>query len=248
MCSGPEPSGGPTKAFLLAGGLGERLRPFTDRMPKCLAPVAGEPLLGIWLDLCVRQGVREVLVNVSRHVEEVERFLAQRSWDLKIELVHEAAPIGNAGTVLAHRDFVRGEEGFYVLYADNLTDVSLRALARFHDGHQGALTMGLFHRPAPRASGIVQMNADGRITEFTEKPAVPKGDLANAGIYVARQSLFEAIPEDRGVTDFGHDVFPALVGRMYGVVIEDFLADIGNPTALARASEQWAQYKAALSH
>ena len=63
------------KAFLLAGGLGERLRPLTDRIPKCLAPINGVPLLAIWLTLCERHAVGEVLINVSRHADLVEQFL-----------------------------------------------------------------------------------------------------------------------------------------------------------------------------
>jgi len=55
------------KAFLLAGGLGERLRPLTDRVPKCLVPINGVPLLAIWIDLCNRSGIDSVLINVSRH-------------------------------------------------------------------------------------------------------------------------------------------------------------------------------------
>ena len=76
---------------------------------------------------------------------------------------------------------------------------------------------------------------------FDEKPEHPEGDLANAGIYLARQSLFDHIPTAHDVVDFGHDVLPGLVGRMAGHVIEDFLVDIGTPTALERASRDWRQ-------
>ncbi len=68
----------PMRAYLLAGGRGERLRPLTDRVPKCLAPVGGRPLLAYWLTLCRREGVTDVLLNVSHHFEMVEAFLA--SW------------------------------------------------------------------------------------------------------------------------------------------------------------------------
>jgi mannose-1-phosphate guanylyltransferase len=227
------------KAFLLAGGRGERLAPLTDRIPKCLAPVNGVPLLTIWLELCSRHGVHEVLINVSRHADILERFITEGSWNVDIRLVREPNPIGNAGTVLAHRDFVKAEESFFILYTDNLTDVSLSDLAAFHRTHTAPMTMALFHTPAPQASGIVQLRDDGLITAFEEKPARPAGTLANAGIYVARQELFAAIPAGRDVTDFGHDVVPRLIGRMYGYVIEDFLMDIGNPAALAEASRLW---------
>ena len=66
------------KAFLLAGGLGERLRPLTLTIPKCMVPICGVPILDIWLGLCERHGITDVLLNVSQHPEKVEEFLAAR--------------------------------------------------------------------------------------------------------------------------------------------------------------------------
>ena len=234
-------------AFLLAGGLGERLRPLTDRIPKCLVPIRGEPILAIWLDLCKRHGVGKVLINVSRYADLVQDFIEQGRWNLDIRLVREARPRGNAGTVLANRDFVVGEQRFFIAYTDNLTDVSLTRLKEAHDSRRAPLTMGLFRTPAPEASGIVQMQEDGLITAFDEKPASPVGNLANAGVYVAGQTLFDAIPEGSGVVDFGRDVFPRLIHRMYGCVIDEFLMDIGTPAALALASRLWAERQASFS-
>jgi mannose-1-phosphate guanylyltransferase len=234
------------KAFLLAGGRGERLRPLTDRLPKCLVPIDGLPLLAIWLDLCEKHGVSEALVNVSQFPELVEDFLATTRTRVKVTLVRERQPVGNAGTVLANRDFVKGEESFYILYTDNLTDVALDRLAAFHATHAAPITMGLFRTPAPRASGLVQLGPGGVVTHFEEKPDQPVGNLANAGLYVARPALFDFIPNDLAVTDFGHDVFPRLINRMYGCLVEGYLLDIGNPSALAHGTREWADRKASV--
>jgi mannose-1-phosphate guanylyltransferase len=91
--------------------------------------------------------------------------------------------------------------------------------------------------------GIVEMEQDGRIVSFIEKPQQPKSDLANAGIYLARPQVFDFIPADAAsgaLVDFGHDVLPRIVGRMYGHVIEQFTLDIGTPEALDRAASLWA--------
>ncbi len=234
------------KAFLLAGGLGERLRPLTDRIPKCLAPINGVPLLAIWLELCERYLVSEVLINVSRHADLVESFLRERAWNVDIRLIREANPMGNAGTVLAQRDFVATEESFFILYTDNLTDVALDRLAAFHATHDAPLTIGLFRTPTPSASGLVQVRGDGLVTAFEEKPASPVGNLANAGVYVARQSLFDLIPKNSSIVDFGRDVFPRLINRMYAKPIEEFLLDIGSPEALTLGSRLWAERQNAL--
>jgi mannose-1-phosphate guanylyltransferase len=178
-------------------------------------------------------------LNVSQHVHLVEEFLAGGEWGVDVTLVREDEPIGNAGTVLAHRGFVANAESFFILYADNLTDIALDSLATCHAGHGGPLTMALFHAPVPSAAGIVTMRADGVITSFEEKPPVPLGDLANAGIYVARQSLFDYIPVRAGVVDFGIDVLPRLVGLSYGCPTEEMVIDIGTPAALSTASDRW---------
>ena len=83
------------------------------------------------------------------------------------------------------------------------------------------------------------MEPGGRIVRFHEKPERPDGDLANAGIYLARQSVFDAIPRDAPAADFGYDVLPGLVGQMYGCLITGFFADIGTPERLARANAEW---------
>lgn len=228
------------RAFLLAGGRGERLRPLTLTRPKCLVPINGVPLLQIWLDRFSQEGIDEVLVNVSHHADRVREFLARRPGPPRVDLVVEREPQGTAGTVSMNRSFVDGEESFWVVYADNLTDCSLAAMLDTHRRHDGLLTMALFHAPDPSAAGIVETRPDGRIVSFEEKPAHPRGDLASAGIYLARAGLLGELPQAPGrIVDFGFDVLPRLVGRMHGHVIDGFFADIGTPAALARASAAW---------
>lgn len=210
-------------------------------MPKCMVPIGGRPLLAVWLDLCARHGVDDVLLNVSQHPEQVRRFLDARSGEPRVRLVVEDTPCGTAGTVRNHRDFVAGEQDFWILYSDNLTDVSLSDMAAAHQGNDGILTMGLFRAPVPEAAGIVQLDADGRILEFEEKPARPRGNLANAGLYLARRRLVDELPAGPDLLDFGHDVLPSYVGSMYGHVLEGFIRDIGTPNALADASAQYLQ-------
>ena len=236
------------KAYLLAGGRGERLRPLTLTTPKCLVPVDGTPLLGIWLDLLDRQGITGVLLNVSHHDEQVRAFLATRTGGPSVTLVVESEPVGSARTVLEHRHFVHDVESFWIFYADNLTDMQLAPMTATHRRHDGVLTVGLFHAPDPRAAGIVELDPSGRVVGFEEKPDHPKGDLANAGVYLARQTVFEHIPATSEVVDFGHHVLPGLIGRMAGHVIDGLLVDIGTPSALQRANSIWRQRQGREAH
>lgn len=227
------------KAFLLAAGVGKRLRPLTDDLPKCMVPIAGKPLLHYWIYLCKRYGVTELLLNLHHHPKVVEVYLREiENNDLRIKVSREPQLLGSGGTIAANVDFVQKERDFYILYADNLTNVNLEALLQFHRVHDGALTMGLFHTSVPRQCGIVELDSRGLITSFVEKPAHPKSDLANAGVFVASPDLLPYIPQGTGV-DLGHHVLPKLVGRMYGYVISDYLQDIGTMENYLNALRQW---------
>ncbi len=233
------------KGFLLAGGRGERLRPLTLTTPKCLVPVDGVPLLRVWLELCAADGVTQLLLNVSHHEDLVRRALAGWSGPPEVNLTVESEPRGTAGTVRLNRSFVEGEESFWIFYADNLTRLSLSAMLARHRSHDGILTMGLFRTASPNDSGIVEMDDRGRITSFEEKPRHPRSDLAHGGVCLARAALLDELPllKQQGVLDFGLHVFPGLVGRMYGHVIEEFHQDIGTPARLAAASAAWVGWK-----
>ena len=226
------------KAFLLAAGLGSRLRPLTDRLPKCLVPINGRPLLAWWLDLLRRHGVDEVLINTHHLAEQVQAFVRQCPPGPRIRLAHEPVLLGSAGTLRANADFVRGEREFFVLYADNLTDYNLGDFLTFHRRHGGALSMALFQTSVPRQCGIAELDADDRIVAFTEKPARPRSNLANAGLYVAGPGVVELIP-NLPVADMGFHLLPQLVGRMYGWHPDSFLMDIGTPEKLQQAEELW---------
>jgi mannose-1-phosphate guanylyltransferase len=229
------------KAFLLAAGRGERLRPLTDRVPKCLVPIGGTPLLGLWLHRLRQHGADAVLINTHYLADQVQAYLRDHPVaGLDVRTVHEPQLPGSAGTVLRNREFVAGEESFLIVYADNLTDMDVGDFWRFHQARDGLLTMGVFETPAPREGGIVLWDERGRVTAFEEKPAHPRSAWANAGIYAARSGLLERIPRNVPC-DFGHDVLPLLVGEMYSYPIRGFFCDIGTPERLAAARRAWDQ-------
>lgn len=228
---------GITKAFLLAAGLGTRLRPLTDEVPKCLIPIHGAPLLNIWLSFCESLGVHDVLINTHHLADKVKRWAQEQNSSVHISLFHEAALLGSAGTIAANRKFVGDSSDFYIFYADNLVHTDLTPLQRLHASHSGAATVGLFRSPKPQDCGVVTLDAAGRVLSFEEKPSHPKSNLANAGIFIARTSLFDFLPA--GFADLGKDVMPRLVGSMWGQVLGGFLLDIGTHSNYARALREW---------
>lgn len=232
------------KAFLLAAGEGRRLRPLTDSIPKCLVPIRGTPLLGIWLRLLETHGVTHVLVNVHRFREHVIEFLRGWPTSLVVETAYESRLVGTAGTVLANRDFVEGEERFLVLYADNLTTVDLGKMVRFHRDRAEPLTLGVVPTDTPREKGTVRIGRHGQVLEFAEKAPQPPSNLASGGIYVTGPGLFGHLPRSlpaTGVLDFGYDILPRMVPHIAAYQIDEFLMDIGTPDAYARAEEAWGE-------
>ena len=227
------------KALLLAAGLGTRLRPLTENMPKCLVPINGRPLLLWWFDLLEEHNVDEVVINLHHLPEQVQAEVEQYSGRLEIRLVHEGKLLGSAGTIHANREYFADEEQFFILYADNLTDVNLTALADFNKRHSAPLTVGLFHAEDPSACGIAELGQEGRIVAFTEKPENPSGDLASAGMFVARPELFDYLRPVSTPWDFGRHVMPELVGRMNGVLVDGYIRDIGTHESLSRAEKEW---------
>ena len=226
------------KAFLLAAGLGTRLRPITDTTPKCLVEVGGLPMLDIWLDALAAAGVDEVLVNTHHLAGLVQTHVAMRSGPPEVRLFHEPELLGSAGTLAVNREFVAGEEAFLAVNADNLTDVDLRMLLDAHAASGAVATVTVFRAPEPSACGIVEV-VDGRMTGFVEKPAHPSSDLANAGLYVFHPALLDEIPEPLP-RDIGFDLLPRLIGRAAVVPLGDaFFADIGTPAALQHARDVW---------
>jgi mannose-1-phosphate guanylyltransferase len=226
------------KAFLLAAGLGSRLRPITDTLPKCLVEVGGRSLLDIWLDALAKAGVDEVLVNTHHLPGLVEMHVADRVGPPVVRLRHEPELLGSAGTLVSNRSFVGDDDFFLAVNADNLTDFDLEVLIDGHRTSDAIATLSVFRAPRPSECGIVEVS-DGRVIGFVEKPSRPVSDLANAGLYAFDRSVLDEIPEPLP-RDIGFDLLPRLIGRAAAVALgQCYFLDIGTPAALERARDEW---------
>lgn len=225
-----------TRLVLLAAGLGTRLRPLTNTTPKCLVPIAGRPLLDYWVDRFRDASVGDVLVNTHHLPEQVRAYMDEINGEGRVCLreSYERKLLGSAGTIAANRDWADEADDVFIVYADNLSNVDLSALLAYHRSHDDPMTMMLFRAPVPSACGIAELDAEGRVVAFTEKPEKPKSDLANAGLYVVTAEAYREIA-DMNAFDLGFDVLPKFVGRMRGWLHEGYHLDIGTHEALAQA-------------
>jgi len=225
-----------TKALLLAGGIGLRLRPLTDHTPKCLIPIAGRPLLDYWIDRFEEAGIQDMLINTHHLPDQVRSHIDRinRTRRVRISEAYEPILLGSAGTVHANRHFVSPGDTALIVYADNLSKVDLSAFLEFHHSHDDPMTMLLFRVANPERCGIAHMDSGGRITRFVEKPKEHMGNLANAGLYALRSDAYYEMA-DANKFDLGFDVIPAFAGRMRGWIYDGYHLDIGTHEALARS-------------
>lgn len=229
------------RALLLAAGLGTRLRPITDHVPKCLVPIHGKPLLGYWLDMLLPNGVDRVLVNTHYLPEAVREFVAASAWRDSIEMVHEEVLLGTGGTVLRNRDFLGGGP-FMVVHADNLTRFDVGAFIRAHaDRPDGVdITMMTFDTDVPKSCGIVELDARGVVVRFHEKVAKPPSNHANAAVYIFEPSVIDILASlNKAVIDISTEVLPRYLGRMQAFHNLDYHRDIGTPESLALAEREF---------
>ena len=226
------------KAFLLAAGIGSRLRPITDATPKCMLVIGGRPLLDIWLNAFACAGVDEVLINLHHLPDVVRRHLAAHIGPPAVRTVYEPELLGSAGTLVANRQWVDDEEFFLACNADNLTDFDLQSLISAHREYRPIATLTVFHSPNPSAGGVVEIDTVGRVIGFAEKPSQPVSDLTNAGMYAFHPRALDEI-DAAPPNDIGYDLVPRLVGRAQAILVDSYFRDIGTADAYRLAREEW---------
>lgn len=212
------------KAFLLAAGLGSRLRPITETVPKCLVPINGKPLLQYWIELFEKHGIDEVCINLHYLSDQVIDFINNSTSNIKWTLSYEPELLGSGGAIFSNQNFITSNEPFFICYADNLTNINLSKILECHKQWNSTFTMALFKTTNPKECGIVELK-ENKIISFEEKPEYPKSNLANAGIYVANVEIFQYNNGDKKFCDFGFEILPKL--DMCGWIDNYYLLDIG---------------------
>jgi len=221
------------RALLLAAGLGTRLRPVTNTIPKCLVPIKGVPLLEIWLKRLREAGIKELLVNTHYLADQVEDFIANSQYKDFVKIVNETCLLGTAGTLMANLEFFQGEDGM-LIHADNYCMADLVAFQKAHMNRpkECLLTMMTFNTDTPSSCGIVQTDQRGVVISFHEKVPNPPGNLANGAIYILSVKLFKILGEEFGEkSSFSEEVLPELMGRIYTYKTNEVFIDIGSPSA-----------------
>ncbi|MGZ5296605.1 MAG: sugar phosphate nucleotidyltransferase [Actinomycetota bacterium] len=224
------------KAVVLVGGEGTRLRPLTETIPKPLVPLMDRPSLDHVLDHLARHGVHQVVLS-SPYLEEMfDPFIESRHGDPSITWITETAPLGTGGAIV-HALSALGDQPFYALNGDILTDLDLTAMLAFHHERGADVTIALHHVEDARAFGLVLTDADGRVREFREKPELPVPGDINAGTYLLDPVVLTGWTAGENVS-IERDVFPAVIAAghdVFGFLSDAYWLDLGTPAQYLQA-------------
>lgn len=233
------------KAFLLAGGYGTRLKPLTDKTPKCLVDIAGKPLLEYWLEQLIRNGYTDILINTHYLNEKVEEYLAASDFANYVTTVYEPDLLGTLGSIRNNKSFFDSDVNL-IAHADNLclTDWPAFSETFKHRPDSCDLTMMLFNTSTPWSCGLVNVDSAGVLTHYIEKPSAAKvaghrlGNLANAAVFIASPKAIKSIcsmPDD--CDDLCRDYLPLQIGKANTFINSNIHIDIGTPATYAQANE-----------
>lgn len=230
-------------AILLVGGQGTRLRPLTITTPKPMLPVAGVPLTAHQLSQLRAAGIDHVVLATSFRAAVFEEYFGDgRRVGLALEYVTESEPLGTGGGIRNVVDRLPPEaRDVVVCNGDVLSGLDITELVTAHRRSAAAVTLYLHPVPDVRPFGMVPTDAAGRVTAFLEKPGTPEEIVThdvNAGCYVFRREVLEAIPAGRPVS-VEREVFPALLADgalLHGHVDTGYWLDLGTPEAFVRGS------------
>lgn len=212
-------------AVIMAGGMGVRLRPLTDRIPKPMVKIIDKPVLEYTVRHLKDCGIDDIAMTLCYRPSVIIRHFGDGSrLGVKIRYFVEKSPLGTAGGVAAA---TKGEDGpFLVVSGDAFTDIDYGELVEYHRKQGGLVTVAVKEVKDPSSFGVVETDKNGLITRFEEKPVSPSSFTVNTGVYVMDKAALDKVPEKLKY-DFAKDLFPGLIGNMYAMKTDCYWSDIG---------------------
>jgi dTDP-glucose pyrophosphorylase len=210
-------------AVIMAGGMGTRLRPLTEDLPKPMLPVGGRPLMERILVQLQQAGIRQVIVTTHYKSEKIiEYFGDGREFGITLNYVNEGKPLGTGGALGL---MPRPSNPILVMNGDILTQVDIRSLFAYHQEHHAEMTVAVRRYEVQVPYGVVECEG-ANVRQLREKPQI--GFLVNAGIYLIEPSVYDLIPNGKhfNMTDLIQWLLDA--GRtVISFPIREYWLDIG---------------------
>ncbi|MBI2888550.1 MAG: nucleotidyltransferase family protein [Candidatus Liptonbacteria bacterium] len=227
-------------AIILAGGEGKRLQSVVAHRPKPMAFVADRPFLEYLIRKLKGSGAKNIVLSVGYKADVLwSHFGDGAAFGVSLAYIEEKELLGTGGAIRYAAEEAQVGETFFVLNGDSYFDVDYGALLRMHEVKKGVGVLALRKVMNPHRSGVVELDAEGRITKFHEKKQVTGEALINGGVYVLSRRIFEYFPKKEKFS-LEEEGFPAAIaGGLYGVVSEGYFIDIGIPEDFAKAQEDF---------
>jgi mannose-1-phosphate guanylyltransferase len=227
--------------MVLCAGLGTRLRPLTERLPKPAVPVGGIPLIRYSLALLRGAGVRRAVVNVHHLPDVMERTARSAAAALGIELAVSSEPViaGTGGALREAGALLRGAEAILLVNGDVLFDVDLAGALAAHRASGALATMVLLPMPPGARFAAVEVDAGGAVRRIAGRFG-PGGDrlvpLHFSGVHVLSPALLERIPAAPIEVDV-REVYAGLMadGLLRGHLVDGYWNDLGAPQRYLQA-------------
>ncbi len=200
-------------AIILAGGLGTRLRPYTEETPKPLLPLKGKPIVGQIIQNLKKHGIKQIILSVGYKADKIKEYFKNgEEWGVKISYCIEEQPLGTGGAI---KKAAQGlNKSFLVLNGDNLADFNYQEMFVAHIKNKSQITLALCPVEDVTQYGIAKLEGS-KIIGFIEKPKKEEApsNLNNAGAYLFEPSVMDLLPE--GVSSIERDCFEKLASKGY---------------------------------
>lgn len=219
------------QVVVLAGGVGSRLRPWTNEVPKPLLPMLDATLLERVVEGVPSDLVDEVVVAGGYKVDQIQEYFRNADVDFDVRIVPEDKPLGTGGALGNCRDVVSGR--FACFNGDIVSSLNVGDMLQQHSKMNVKGTLALWEVEDPTRFGIVGLDEGRKVTQFKEKPKPEEvfSNLINAGSYLLEEEVFDIMP--RGKHSLERDVFPVLAkeGSLAGFPFEGYFIDAGTPAS-----------------
>lgn len=233
------------KAFILAGGKGERLRPLTLETAKPMLDVLHKPILQWNIELCKKFGVKEIVLAVGYKHEQVENFFKSgEDFGMKLHYNVENVFLGTAGALKFAEDFLENDEKFIMMNGDEVKDVDFEKVNAVHEKNNAIATIALTKISDASDWGCVLLEKE-KILEFKEKsPEMKHPAFINSGAYILSSKIFELIPAGEMVS-IEKQTFPkiASMNKLFGIPALGQWYPTDTFERLEKARKEWKGWK-----
>ena len=228
------------KAVIIAGGLGTRLRPLTNKTPKPMLPIGEKPILEHLVNWTKKGGIKSVVLCVSYLKESIEDYFGDgEKFGVKIEYAISKKQLATAGQLKTAEKFI--DDDFVCMYGDSIFNFSLRSMIKQHSIKKPFVTMSLNEYKTTLPYGVIETSKKGKVVNWNEKPEIKAN--VNMGCYIMNPQVFNLIPKNKS---YGMD--DVIKKAMKKKVVNSFITkkgftDIGNTESYKQACEEYEKNK-----